>query len=126
MGAAVNDIELQQGASFIQTLTIKDSLGVPIDLTGETYAGQIRSTSGAIIVWATFTCTVQNQITNTGEVIISLTPTQTAQIPVPVGIVKKTPRYILEGQYDIERTKVGGVVDRILEGKASISGEVTI
>lgn len=125
MGAANHDILIEQGATFSNTITIKDSLGVPIDITGETYSGQVRSTSGAIVVWATFTCTVLNQITNTGQVKIELSATQTAQIPVPIG-VKKTPRYLLEGQYDIERTRAGGVVDRILQGKATISGEVTI
>ena len=123
MPAANQDLTAEQGATFSLLLTIKDSSNVAVDLTGNTYAGQVRKKISDEDPVATFTCTVQNQITNTGELLISLTPAETSAIPMKSQ--NKQERTLEEYAYDIEATYPDGSKERILEGIFSLSPEVT-
>lgn len=123
MAAAKYDFTIEQGATFTKTLTIKDSSAALVDLTGQTFRGQIRKVAGGVDLLATFTCVVSDQITNKGEVVISLTATDTSAIPITTQA--KAVRKLDVYAYDVERV-TGSNVDRILEGEVSISPEVTV
>lgn len=122
MAAAKLNILVEQGADFERKLTFRDSLNALIDLTGNTFEGQIRKKANDPIIVASFTCVVLNQVTNKGEMKISLTNVQTSAIAITVQ--KFAERKLEKYAYDLERN-IGGIKSRILEGIAEISPEVT-
>lgn len=123
MAAGKLNLNIEQGATFFKTFTLKDSLGVEINLTGYTFSGKIRQRYDAPSVVATFTCAVLNQTSFEGQFTITLTAAETAAIPVDPS--KTVLRDLTEYLYDIEAIKPDSTVDRILEGKALVSPEVT-
>lgn len=127
MAAAVYNIFIEQGATFKAEMVFKDSDGVPIDQTGRTFTGQIRRRYDATSVLATFTISLANQITDTGKIIITIPAAQTAAIPVEPSTQSNDPKKRPESiyQYDIEATNVDTTVDRVLQGIATVSPEVT-
>ena len=123
MIAAELTIDIEQGATFEKILTIKNTLSAAVDITGYTFAGQLRKTFETASPIATFTFDLQDQVTDTGKVKWSLSDTDTSAITVdPVTNYKK--RYT-EYVYDIEMTKPDGTVVRLLEGIARVYPEVT-
>lgn len=123
MAAASLDLTIEQGTTFKRVLTIKDDLDALIDLTGETFRGQIRKTPSSTTIVATFTCTLRNQVTNKGEVEILISAADTALIPLAS---QSKPLIVAENfVYNIERVKTDSTVSRILEGIAIVSPEVT-
>lgn len=122
MSAGTYTMAIEQGSSFNMQLTINDSLGAPIDLTGHVFRGQIRKTISDTVIQASFTFTLLNQITDTGKVSVTLTDAETAAIVVPAQ--RTVLRTAVAMSYDIE-SEITGVVYRWLEGTANISPEVT-
>jgi len=123
VAAASLDLTIEQGTTFKRVLTIKDDLDALIDLTGETFRGQIRKTPSSTTIVATFTCTLRNQVTNKGEVEILISAADTALIPLAS---QSKPLIVAENfVYNIERVKTDSTVSRILEGIAIVSPEVT-
>ncbi len=118
--AAEYKLDIDQGSTFSVELTIKDSSGSAIDITGRTFTGQIRSIYSAATVIATFTCAITDA--TAGKMTFSLTAAETAAITVDAatGTERTKTRYI----YDIEMTN-GSTVTRILQGNVDISPEVT-
>lgn len=115
---------IEQGSTFLRTLTVKDSAGAKINLTGWTIRGQIRTSQNAASAAATFTGTVLNQGTNLGEATISLTPNQTSAIPQDPNIltsVLKNSSYL----YDVEAVRPDTSVLRLLQGKVKLVPEIT-
>ena len=128
MPAAVYNIFIEQGATFTLDMVFKDANGVGIDQTGRTFTGQLRSKYNSSIVAGTFTITLANQITDPGKIIITMSAANTALIPVdpPTANCKdKDNRPLTIYQYDIEATNVDLTKDRVLQGIASVSPEVT-
>lgn len=123
MAAGKLNILIEQGADFKRKLIFKDSNNALIDLTGSSFTGQIRKSASDATIIATFSCTVLDQVTNTGEVLIQLSNTQTSAIPVAAS--KDPEKQLTEYAYDIERTLPSAEKERILEGIASVSPEVT-
>jgi len=121
MAAGKLNITIEQGATFKRKLVFKDSTNTAIDLSGNAFAGQIRKSASDPTIIATFTCTVTDA--PAGEVEISLTDTQTSAIPVKASTSPE--KESTEYAYDIERTLLGGDKQRVLEGIASVSPEVT-
>lgn len=121
MAAGKLNILIEQGATFKRKLLFKDSLNAPIDLTGDSFAGQIRKSASDPTIISSFTCTITNAAQ--GEVEILLTDAQTSAIPVKASTSPE--REVTEYAYDIERTITGGTKQRVLEGVASVSPEVT-
>lgn len=116
------DITVYQGATFQLQLTIKDNAGVPINLTGHVFSGQIRRTVSSATAEASFTFTLANQLTNPGEVLCVISNTATAAIVVDVS--PKAERKITDMAYDIESVAVG-ITTRWLQGVAQINPEAT-
>ena len=121
MSAGNYDILVEQGATFLLTITIKDVTGVPVDLTGQTFRGKIKKSFADVAAQANFTCTLANQLTDPGKVSISLSATDTAGIVLNT---QGTTRVLTTMAYDIE-SESAGVVKRWLQGLAKISPEVT-
>ena len=125
MPAAKYNITVEQGATFLRTITVKDADGETVDLTGWTVTGKMRENQNSVSALATFTGTILNQGTNPGEFTISLTPVQTAAIPGDTtadtsGVIVKS--YYL---YDVEATKPDTSVLRLLRGRVELIPEMT-
>ncbi len=123
MAAGVLDLSLEQGSTFLRKMTITDTNTDPVDLTGDTFRGKVKKYVGGSVV-ATFTCVILDQITNTGEVTFGLSAAETAALPTTEG--NDANRTSSEFIYDIERVLASGAVERVLQGKITLSHEVTI
>ena len=115
MTAALHDIVIEQGATFRLSLVWKDSLAVPVNLTGYTARMQVRRAYGDSVTQLNLT-TENGSITLGGsagtiEVVAAATMTD--------DIVART------GVYDLELASSSGVVTRLVEGKVTIKPEVT-
>jgi DNA-binding NarL/FixJ family response regulator len=104
--AAVYDVRMTQGDSFIEELLMEDGEGEPLDLTGYTFRSQIRRTADNGLV-AEFTIS-----TDESTVTRSLLPAVTAG---------------LEGTYvhDFQWTDPQGAIRTLLSGNFEIEAEVT-
>jgi hypothetical protein len=115
MTAATNNFIIDQGADWFITVVYKNSTGTAINLTGYTAALQIRDTyadsttdlsltspSGGIVITGA-----------TGTISITATAAQTAAIAAGTYV------------YDLEITSSGGIVTRLIQGRISVSPQVT-
>ncbi|HND36774.1 MAG TPA: hypothetical protein PKZ49_09180 [Nitrosomonas sp.] len=118
MAAGKLNLTIEQGSTFTRLLTIKSG-GTPVNLSGYSFAGQVRRKHSDQKKLAEFTCAVGSPTSN-GQVTISLTATQTSAIP----FIYDDDGNLEVFYYDIEMT-VGSTVDRILEGTVTLSPEVT-
>ncbi len=115
MAAAKYNLKIEQGTTFVRTLTFKQS-DIAMNLTGKTYAGKIRESYDSAIVLATFSFDLTDLAA--GTLVVSLTAGETSSLP---STLDATPLV-----YDIEETDVDGItVKRILKGSVSVSPEVT-
>jgi hypothetical protein len=110
------NLTIDQGADFQRVLTIKDSNGDAIDLTGYTFRGQARTAYGAAAIGFSFVFVIRNQTTNKGEVDWTL-PNSTFSSTT----LTKVTTYV----YDVEMVSAGGIVTRLVEGSVAITPEVT-
>ena len=109
--ASISNIFIDQGATFTTTLTINDSNGSALDLTGYTAIAQIRK-SPSSSTSTSFTVAFVSPRT-TGQLTISLTSTQTAAL--------EAGRY----NYDVLITASGGDKTRAVEGIANVNASVS-
>lgn len=121
INAGQQDIQIDQGASFLLQFECLDEDDVAISLAGATITGKIRSAPETVAVIATFTGAVISGPDGTGQV--SLTPVETAAIPVDNSGAGK--RKLTKYVYDIEVLFSDGYKQRILEGLCFVSPEVT-
>ena len=110
MAAGQLNILVEQGATFARTLTIESTPGVPLNLTGYTFAGVMKRNFTDANAAATFGLTVAN--VSLGTVNWTLTSTQTGNLVAQIH------------RYDIEMTS-GSTVTRLLEGEAWVSASTT-
>jgi hypothetical protein len=118
MAAEKLDILIEQGATFKWYITVLDpestaSPQAPLDLTTYSVRGMGRTAYTAAAASFTFACTIQDQVTNTGEVLLYLTDETTAALAKG--------NYV----YDVELESVGGEVARLYQGRATVSPEAT-
>jgi hypothetical protein len=112
MAAGKYNMLIQQGATYNQTITLKDPISnEPVDITGCTAAAMVREQYSDTTPVATFTCMIATG--SDGVIQISLTPEQTSAISIERGV------------YDLELTYIGGTKDRIIQGNVVISKEAT-
>lgn len=115
MSAGVYDIVCEQGSTFRRTFRWLDSNEQAVDLTGFTAEMHVRTNHKAATTIVELS-TGLGGITispSEGRVQIELSATQTAALPV------------VKGVYDLELRSSGGIVTRLLEGKFTVSPEVT-
>ena len=108
--ASISNIFIDQGATFTTTVTVTDSSGNAISLSGYAVAAQIRKTFLSSTATA-FTATISNA--SSGEITISLSPTQTAAL--------EAGRFV----YDVVITASGGTKTRVVEGQVTVNPSVT-
>lgn len=106
---------IEQGATFTNRFTYKDSTGVAINLTSYTARMQIRASVKAATTLAELTTANGGIVLGgaAGTIDLLLTATQTAAITAKRGV------------YDLELIDVSGVVLRLVEGAVEFSPEVT-
>jgi hypothetical protein len=111
------NIEIKQGETFSNIIRVKETATTMRDITGYTFRGQARRTIADPVILFSFTFTIQDQLTNTGEVLWSLADSVTTAID----LAGKD----LTAFYDIEMVDTALNVTRIIEGKIKITPEVT-
>jgi len=109
--ATISNLFLDQDADFTTTVTINDSAGSALDLTGYTALAMIRKTYQSTTA-TTFTSTFVSPRTS-GQITISLTDTQTAAL--------EAGRYV----YDLVITDSSGNKTRVVEGIATVNPSVS-
>ena len=108
--ATIQNITIDQDADYTETLTIKDSTGTVVNLTGQTITSKIRkthlSTSSTSLTTAIISATA-------GTCSITLTDTVTSGLS--------------EGRYvwDLTTTDGSGTITRRIEGRATVTPSVT-
>ena len=120
MAAKVEDLYVEQGATFDRTWlwreTLEDgSLGDPIDLTGYTARMQVRQSVKADEVLL--------EATSEAGTIVLGGPSGTVQVLLPDELTDTL--VIAQGGYDLELESAGGYVYRLLQGKVKVSVNVT-
>ena len=108
--ASISNIFIAQGATFTTTVTVTDSSGSAVNLSGYSVAAQIRKTFLSASATA-FTASISNA--SSGEITISLSPTQTAAL--------EAGRFV----YDVVITASGGTKTRVVEGQVTVNPSVT-
>lgn len=108
--ASVSNLAIDQGSNTTVTILVTDDTGTARNLSGYSARGQLKrsfySTSNTA-----FTININNP--SEGEVILSLTADQTANL--------KYGRYV----YDVELVSNTNSVERIVEGIVTVYPEVT-
>ena len=108
--ASISNIFIDQGATFTTTVTVTDSNGDAVNLSGYSVAAQIRKTFLSSSAPA-FTASISNA--SSGEITISLTDTQTTAL--------EAGRFV----YDVLITASGGTKTRVVEGQVTVNPSVT-
>lgn len=105
------DISLYQGQTFSLSLTLKDSLGVPMNLSGYSISSYIKTNYSDTAKLCDLNAVISNAAS--GIVTLNIPATTTASLPVNLSF------------YDLEMSDIGGTVTKVLAGKVSVYPEVT-
>lgn len=105
-------IEVKRGDTFDADLTLWADAGktIPYDLTGAQVAAEIRKQTGSPVL-ATFDVTV----TLPNEVHLNLSSADSGLLPYGSALLG----------YDVQATWPGPIVHTLVEGKATVSGDIT-
>jgi hypothetical protein len=113
MAAGLYDITIEQGVTFLLNLTWKDSTGTPVNITGYSARMQVRETYDSEDTLVSLTSPGDITLGGAlGTILITIQPAVTSALQ------------FVEGVYDLELISAG-VVTRLLQGRATISREVT-
>jgi len=115
MAAATYHLTLEQGVTWDQDVVWKDSTGTPRNLSGYTARLQIRPTASSDVTYVGMT-TGGGGITitaGTGTINLLLSATATAALTFTQAV------------YDLEAESSSGVVTRLMQGRVTLSREVT-
>lgn len=104
------NLTITRGDTEVVVITMKDSIGTAINVTGRTYRAHIRATKDDTVIAASFACVVTNGAA--GEVTCTMAAGTTATLAA--------------GKYywDFEETN-GSVVSTILAGTVTVLADVT-
>ena len=110
MAAGKYNFTLEQGTTFNREITVQES-GSAMNLTGYTPRMQMRSTHDSSTIALTFTATVSNAAQ--GKIQLSATDSATAAVEEGIYV------------YDLEIESSSSGVTRLMEGKVTVTPEVT-
>lgn len=110
--AEIYNYSIDQGADWFLTIQYKDSTGAAINLTGYTAAMQFR-----LIASDT---TSLNLTSSSGITITGATGTLAIRITAAQSAVLIAAQY----SYELEITSSGGVVTRLIQGLATVDGQL--
>ena len=115
MSAGYHHFIIEQGATFGQTLTIKDATGSTVNLVGFTAAMTLKQTPTSSDAILSLTTSNGRMTINgsAGTVALLITSTDTGNLDPKDGV------------YDMELTSGAGIVSRIIEGTFSIRRNIT-
>lgn len=116
MTAGNHNFIMEQGATFKRDIFVKDSAGNPWDLTGYSARMQIRQTVDD-------PSTLLDISTATGEITITAA-SGLVTIEVPA-TTTETLSWTGDAVYDLELEDGSGFVTRLIQGKVTLSLEVT-
>lgn len=116
MTPGILNLKIYQGATFRRTVTINNSLGVAINLTGATARMQIRE-----FIAATTTIIELNEAN--GRALI--TDAAGGVITLMIADEDTALLTFAKAVYDLEVEYADGTVDRVLQGTVTLSLEVT-
>jgi len=108
---AQHDITIEQGSTFAKTITLKDDSDVVINISADTFRGQVRKLHSSTTAKAEF----EVNVTDGPNGVLSWGLTSANTTAMGSG------KFV----YDIEWVKAGGNVVRILEGVVDATPEVT-
>lgn len=115
MSAGSYNITIEQGATYSQVMTWRDSNNALVNLTGYTARMQIRTDYAATT--SVLVLTTENGMITLGgalgTITLNVTDASTSAIPAR--------NYV----YDLELVSGGGLVTRLLQGVVAVSPEVT-
>jgi len=114
MSAGIYDITIEQGATFALTATWKDNTGSPINLSGYSARMQVRTSYEAEETLVSLTSSGGDIVLGgaLGTIVITIAASVTQGLQIN------------EGVYDLELIN-GATVTRLLQGRATVSREVT-
>jgi len=120
-------IVMDQGASFLLVIGIFGQDG-PIDITGYEFASQMRATTSPLSpVVAEFEFTILNQVTNMGQVQMTLPIIDDEENTIPLSVA--TPlvnrRQTTPFVFDVKMKDSVGSISRIIQGIIFASPEAT-
>lgn len=107
---AVYPLLIVLGDTKTVSVTMQDGSGSPINISGRTYAAQLRSTVDSSTVLATFACSITNAAA--GQLSATLSASTTAALSPGDGV------------WSLRETN-GSVVTTILEGGVQLVGSPT-
>jgi len=108
----VTNFDIYQGDTLSMVLRLTDTdTGEPIDYTGATARGMLRTNYNDASPAGTFTCVFTDAAN--GVLSVSMTDEQTAALS------------FTKAEYDIEVEDAGGSVRKVLRGKATLLREAT-
>ena len=110
MAAGTYNFTIEQGATFSRVLTLQEN-GSAMSLSGYSAASQFRSTHDSSTVVGTITSTISNA--SGGVITLSMTSSATGAIEEGIYV------------YDVEITSSAGAVTRIMQGKVTLTPQVT-
>jgi hypothetical protein len=110
MAPANLPLNIRIGDTETVSVAIKDSAGAAVNITGRTYAAQIRTTTDAATALATFSCSIVSGAG--GTLTASLSATTTAALTAGLGV------------WDLQETN-GTTVTTLLAGSVTIVQDVT-
>ena len=110
MSAGTYNFTLEQGATFNRILTLQEN-SAAMNLSGYSVASKFRSTHDSSTVVGTFSCTITDA--SAGKLTLSMTNSATSAIEEGIYV------------YDLEITSGAGSVTRVLQGKITVSPEVS-
>jgi len=110
MAAGTYNFTIEQGATFTRLLTLKENDSV-MNLTGYSAASQMRLSHDTNTVAGTITANVTNA--SAGQVTLSMTSSATGAVEEGIYV------------YDVEITAPSEAVTRILQGKVTLTPQVT-
>tara|TARA_Y100000816_G_C26026610_1_gene537241 strand:+ start:631 stop:966 length:336 start_codon:yes stop_codon:yes gene_type:complete len=108
--AAVSNLFIDKDADFSTTISLTDSNGNVLSLSGYSALAQIRKTYDSSTVAATFSVAITAA---TGQITLTLTDVQTGSL--------SQGRYV----YDVVITDSSGDKTRVLEGRATVTPSVS-
>lgn len=116
MPATVQNLVIEQGATFSRVVTCTTAAGAVFTLTGYVARMKLRPTPGHATVLLSLTSSPAAGLVvdgTLGTITITITAAQTAAMTFS------------EASYDLEVESAGGVVTRVLQGIVELSVEVT-
>lgn len=108
---AYTDLTIDQGADFQTTVDLIADDGSPIDITGYTFAGQIRKSYYSNSATANLVISVINAVG--GNTLVTLSADTTSNIPAG--------RYV----YDIKMVDSANTTTRVVEGIVTVTPQAT-